>query len=328
MAAFGTEFAAQMGTCRYRDGAWDTPAMEPVAPIPLHPAAHVLHYSSSCFEGLKAYRWSDGEPRIFRLGRHVQRMQASARLLCLPVPGQDLLAGLIRSVVDAARDAIPDFPGALYLRPTLVGTEPNIGAAAHASQQALLYVLASPVGDYFAGGQRPLRVVIEPGMRSTPDFGKAKTGGNYAAALRLVVGAREQFQADQVLFCPDDDVQETGAANFILLDDERIITKPLDGSILEGVTRDSILTLARDSGYSVEERFLTVSEVLEWAKHGEAALSGTAAVLTGVGTLVYEGRDYPVYGGKVGPNTEKLRAMLTAIQSGERPDPHGWIHSL
>lgn len=323
--SFGSEFAPRMGVCHYRDGTWTAHELAPLEPLALHPAAHALHYGSVCFEGLKAYRWDDGSVHIFRLDRHVARMRASAGYLCLPVPDVALLANLIRDVVDAARDVIPAYPGALYLRPVLMGTEPNIGAAARSSTEALLYVLASPVGDYFEGGGRPLKLLIEDQqMRTTPQMGQVKTGGNYAAAVRQIMDAREKYQADQVLFCPGGDVQETGAANFLLLAQGKILTKRLDGSVLPGVTRDSLLKLAAGDGYEVDERDFEVAELLEWIVNGEAALSGTAAVLAAVGTVVYQDRELPVKDGQTGPHTERLRRRLMRIQSGRDPDMFGW----
>lgn len=323
--SFGSSFAPKMGICRFRDGAWAPTEMVPVEPLALHPGAHVLHYGSACFEGLKAYRFDDGSVHIFRLDRHIERMRASAGHLCLPVPDAALLDRIIRAVVKESRGVIPPSPGALYLRPVLIGTEPNIGAAARASRDALLYVLASPVGDYFEGGGRPLKLLIEDArMRSTPQMGQVKTGGNYAAAVRQITDAKKKHQADQVLFCPGGDVQETGAANFLLLADGKILTKRLDGSVLPGITRDSLLTLAAGDGYQVEQRDFTVSELLQWIDTGEAALSGTAAVLAAVGSVIHRDREFPVADGEMGPNTKHLRERLTRIQSGRDPDPFGW----
>ncbi|WP_111493869.1 MULTISPECIES: branched-chain amino acid aminotransferase [Marinobacter] len=324
-APFGTQFAEKMTLARYADGQWQGVETVPVGPLPLHPASHVLHYGSSCFEGLKAYRMPDGDVRIFRLERHVARFQRSAALLCLPQPPAEMVEAMIREVVELARDIIPEAPGALYLRPTLIGTEANIGAAGASSAEALVYILASPVGDYFAGGKGLTILIEDQEMRSTPGFGQAKTGGNYAAALRHVNRARTEYDADQVLFCPGGDVQETGASNFFLIDDNRLLTKPLDPSFLHGVTRDSIITLARDLGYEVVERDFTVDEVKAWIKTGEAALSGTAAVLSGVGAFVHGDTRYPVGDGGVGPNTRKLSEALRALQSGQTPDRFGWL---
>jgi branched-chain amino acid aminotransferase len=155
-----------------------------------------------------------------------------------------------------------------------------------------------------------------------------KTGGNYAAAMGPTLAARAKFQADQVLFCPGGSVQETGAANFLLIREGRILTRSLDASFLHGVTRDSLLTLAGDLGFKAEEREFDVAELLEWVKTGEAALSGTAAVLAGVGTLIHRGQEHRVGSGQVGPLTQSLRAHLVAIQQGQSEDRHGWLQPV
>lgn len=323
---FGSTFASQIARSRFRDGQWTQPERASLADLELHPAAHVLHYASTCFEGLKAYRHDDGTVRIFRLDRHVERMRNSARQLCLPEPDAALLHEMITGLVAAVRDEVPDYPAALYLRPVLLGLDPNIGSAARPSDEALLYVMASPVGDYFTAGDRALRLWVETErMRTTPEFGEVKTGGNYAAGLRLIRRARQQHDVDQVLFCPRGDVQETGAANFLLLDDQRVVTKRLDGSILPGVTRASLLEIARDAGYAVEERDLSVAEMLDFVAAGEAALSGTAAVLAPVGALVHEDGTQLVNGGIAGANTQRLQGFLTDIQSGRARDRFGWL---
>jgi branched-chain amino acid aminotransferase len=327
-APFGTVFADQLSMARYAAGSWDAPKLGPVEPIPFHPATHALHYGSACFEGLKAHRGVDGVVRIFRVDAHVARMQASAAVLILPVPPAEMLRDMIIDVVRAALPLVPETPGSLYLRPTLLGTEENIGAAAHPSEEALLFVLASPVGDYFSGGVRPLAVSIEDERpRTTPQFGTVKAGANYAMALGPTIAARDELQVDQILFAPGGTVQETGASNFLLLDAERLVTPALNDSFLHGVTRDSILRLAADLGYAVEERTVTVDEVLAWAARpdAEAALSGTAAVMSGVGTLVHKGRRLTVGTGEVGPHTTALRAALAEVQTAQRPDTHGWL---
>ena len=326
MATFGTVFCEQMAIARFENGSWGEASIEPLAPLPMHPASHVFHYASTCFEGFKAYRWADGKARIFRLHDHVARMQRSAASLHLPAPDADLLAGMVTDLVRTHLDEIPAPPSSLYLRPTLIGTLPNIGAAAAPSSEALLFVLASPVGDYFAGGAKPLKLLVaDTFARSTEQLGSTKTGGNYAAALGPTLDAKQKYGVDQVLFCPDGDVQETGAANFLLISDDEIITKPLNTTFLHGMTRASTLTLAHDLGYRVNERDFTVGEMLEWVSTYEAALSGTAATLTPVGTLVYEEREILVRDGEAGPNTEKLKDALQAVQYGDAPDKHSWL---
>src|SRR5579864_4964656 len=277
--AFGTVLAPTMAVATFRNGEWSRQQLRPVGPIELHPAAHVLHYSSTCFEGFKAYRWADGSINVFRMDRHIERMRQSARSLVLPEPDAAQLAQMVRSAIERNREVVPDAPGALYLRPILFGTTPNIGAAATPADEAMLIVLASPVWDYFAGGMKPLRILVDDvNSRTASQTGRVKTGGNYAAALGPTLEARKQFKADQVLFAPGGQVQETGAANFILIRKGQLLTRALDATFLHGVTRDSLLTMARSMGYKVEERIFSVEEMLEWVKTGEAALSGTAAV--------------------------------------------------
>jgi len=329
MAQFGTVFCDEYASVEYLDGAWQQPAMQPMGPIPMHPASHVFHYASTCFEGFKAYRWEDGRPRIYRLHDHVARMQKSAASLHLPIPDAGMLVQMVIDLVAQHADDIPEPPSSLYLRPTLIGTVKNIGAAAAPSTEALLFVIASPVGDYFGAGSSTLKLLVDDQhARTTDQLGSTKTGGNYAAALGPTLDAKAEFGVDQVLFCPHGDVQETGAANFILLSDDEVITKPLDSSFLHGITRDSILKLAADSGYTVSERNFTVTELLQLVETYEAALSGTAATLSPVGCLVHNGKEITVRDGSPGPNTDKLRAALQAVQSGTAEDKYGWLTAV
>jgi len=325
--AFGTVLASTMAVATWRDGKWSAHELRKYGPIELSPAIHGLHYGSTCFEGFKAYRWADGSINVFRMDKHVARLRQSAKGLCLPQPDAAQLTAMVTQVVDRVRNEVPEAPGALYLRPMLFGTGASIGGATSPATEAMLIVLASPVWDYFTKGPKPLRIYVEEQISRTATLmGMIKTGGNYAAALAPTVQARQQYQADQVVFCPGGQVQETGAANFLLIRDGRILTRALDPTILHGVTRDSLLTIAPDMGFQVEERIVTTEEMFEWVKDGEAALCGTAAVLSGVGTLVRSGgREVKVGSGEVGPNTRRLRAALVAMQQGEVPTPAGWI---
>jgi branched-chain amino acid aminotransferase len=328
--AFGSVLTDHMTIATFRNGKWGDFELRKTGPIEIHPAAHVLHYASECFEGFKAYRWADGSIHVFRMDKHIERMRQSARLLVLPVPEAGQLAQMVLTVIDRVRDQVPEPPGALYLRPMLYGTMPNIGAASAPSSEATLIVLASPVWDYFAGGAKPLRIYVEDQKHRTADhLGMVKTGGNYAAAMGPTLEARDKYKVDQVLFCPGGSVQETGAANFLLLREGHVLTRSLDSTFLHGVTRDSLLTMARDMGFKVEERLFDVGEMLEWVKTGEAALSGTAAVLAGVGTLVLrDGTEARVGTGEIGPVTQRLRAALVALQNGETPDRYGWTRKV
>ena len=328
MAAFGTVFMPQMIQARFADNSWSESALVPSDKIELHAGAHVLHYSSTCFEGLKAFRHEDGSVYIFRMDANIARMKQSSKLLNLPDFDESMLEQMIKDIVKEYAEETPTPPGSMYIRPTHIGTEAAIGKAAAPSMSSLLYVLLSPVGDYFSGGATALRVLLEEdGMRCAPHMGMVKSGGNYASALGPILEARSEHQADQILFCPGGDVQETGAANFILIDGDEIITKALDSTFLHGVTRNSILTIAKDLGMTVSERNFTVSELLERAaKPGtEAALSGTAAVLTSVGTLIHNDQEFKVGSGEPGEKVAKLRQALNDIQWGKSADTHGWL---
>jgi branched-chain amino acid aminotransferase len=324
--AFGSVIAPTMAIATWRDGKWSSHELKKTGPIEMSPAAHVLHYASTCFEGFKAYRWADGSINIFRMDRHIARMRQSARLLGMPEPDSAQLAAMVTSVVDRVRGDVPEPPGALYLRPMLIGTNSGVGGATSPPTEVMLIVLASPVWDYFESGPKPLRIYIEEqATRTATLMGMVKTGGNYAAALGPMMAARQKHQADQVLFCPGGEVQETGAANFLLIREGKILTRSLDTTFLHGVTRNSLLTIAPDLGFKVEERIVRIDEMLDWVRDGEAALSGTAAILAGVGTLVRSGgQEYKVGNGEVGPHTKRLRMALVSMQLGEIPTPAGW----
>lgn len=328
---FGTVFMPDMIRSDYADGRWSTPAFVPSDSLTLHPGAHVLHYASTCFEGLKAFRQPDGGTALFRVDMNVARFAQSSALLHLPPIDAAMTRGMIVDAVRRFADRVPDAPASMYLRPTHIGTEAAIGKAAAPSERSIQYVLLSPVGDYFAGGEASLRVLLDTdGVRCGHDHGMVKGGGNYASALKHIVRARSEHTADQVLFCPDGQAQETGAANFVFVQGGELITKALDESFLHGVTRASILQLAREAGLRVVERELHVDELLERAAEpdAEAGLTGTAAVLAAVGTLIHSGRDHRVGAGKPGPVLRGLRDTLNAIQWGRAEDVHGWVTRL
>jgi len=324
---FGTQFLPQMSLSQY-DGDWGMEKMVPSDSLTLHPGAHVLHYASTCFEGLKAFRQADGGVAIFRMDKNIARFAQSSKLMCLPDLDTEQTRRMIVNSVAHYKDEVPDAPASLYIRPTHIGTEPAIGKAAARSDTSMQFVLLSPVGDYFSGGEASLRLLLDDqGVRCGQDHGMVKGGGNYASALKHIERARATANADQVLFCPGGNVQETGAANFILVDGSEVITKSLDESFLHGVTRESLLELARDNGMTVSERELSIEELLERsAKPGcEAGLTGTAAVLAAVGTLIHGGRDYKVGDGKPGPKIRQMRDELNAIQWGHSPDQRQWL---
>lgn len=324
---FGTRFMPQMTVSRF-DGGWGPISVESSESISMHPGAHVLHYASTCFEGLKAFRHDDGSVKIFRMDKNISRFSQSSQLLYLPAFTDQHASNMIIDIVKQFRDEVPEPPASMYIRPTHIGLEAAIGKAAEPSATSLMYVLLSPVGDYFTGGEVSLRLLLDDvGMRCGDDHGMVKGGGNYASALKHIQRAMATHDAQQVLFCNDQGVSETGAANFLLVDGNELITKPLDESFLHGVTRDSIITLAKDNGMQVSERDIGIEELLERAANPdcEAGLSGTAAVLAAVGTFIHNGKDYTVGSGKPGPKLRALREQLNAIQWGRAPDPYGWL---
>lgn len=327
---FGTLFSETFTTAVGDGDSYNySGSVEPLRDFSLSPATHALHYGSTCFEGLKAHRQPDGSVAIFRLDDHVARFQQSIEKLRMGVPEADLLRQMILDAVSANADDTPATPGSLYIRPTLIGTEPNIGAAASPSRTTLLYILNSPVGDYFAGGIRPLTLLVEGSVpRTTPQFGMVKSGANYVMALGVTLDAKRDHVADQVLFATGGDITETGASNFFLVDDKRLITRNLDESFLHGVTRRSLITLAGDLGYEVEERSISVDELVAWRDGGEVFLSGTAAVVAPVGTIIANGERVQIGDGQPGANTLKLREALTGIQVGTADDTHNWRTSV
>ncbi|OSI10705.1 branched-chain-amino-acid transaminase [Neisseria zoodegmatis] len=322
-AVFGSVFHQDMPVLAFENGSWQEVRWQKSDGMTLAPGAHCLHYGSECFEGLKAFRQKNGDIVLFRPDANIARMQQSAKLLGLPVPETEAFRAALLELVARAEEEIPDAPAALYLRPTLIGTDPVIGKAGVGSSDALLYILASPVGDYFKAGA-PMKLLVETEhMRCAPHMGRVKCGGNYASALPWVTKAREEHGAHQVLFCPNGDVQETGASNFALIKGDEIITKPLTDEFLHGVTRDSVLKIARDMGYQVSERNFTVSELKEAVENGaEAILTGTAAVISPVTSFVIEGKEIEVQSQERGA---AIRKAITDIQYGLAEDRHGWL---
>lgn len=325
-AVFGTVFAPEMPIAYFHEGKWGDTQWQASDNITLHPGAHVLHYGSEIFEGMKAFRHEDGSVHIFRLDAGVERMCQSAKSLYLPIPDAKQLSEMIIQAVKKAEDIVPDQRGALYIRPALIGTTPNIGNATHPTDDAALYILTSPVGDYLKVGAE-LRVLVETHhQRCAPHMGSIKSGGNYASALHWAMEAEKKYHAKQVLFCPNGDVQETGASNFMIIDGKTIITKALTSEFLHGITRRTVLQIAQDNGYQVEERHFTVDELKERIDNGaEAILTGTAAVISPISTFIIDEKDVPVQSNEAGL---AIRQLITDIQYGRAPDTHGWLTAV
>ncbi|MGL4818808.1 MAG: branched-chain amino acid aminotransferase [Bacilli bacterium] len=332
---FSKYFSDHMFLMNYnaRDG-WHNPRIEPYAPLQFDPASLVFHYGQAIFEGLKAYRTGDGRTQLFRPEQNLKRLNRSADRLCIPAFPEDVvLAGLLE-LLDVDRDWIPSAPGtSLYIRPVIIATEPTLGVVA--ATEYLLFIVCSPVGSYYANGMKPVRIYVENEyVRAVSGgTGEAKTAGNYAASLRAGRDAVARGY-DQVLWLDGRErkyIEEVGAMNMFFVLDNTLVTPPLSGSILPGITRDSILTLAHDRGLHVEERLITIDELVAALIDGrlrEAFGSGTAAVVSAVGLFHYDGVDYPVGDGEIGPVTASFYETLSGIQYGTLEDKWGWTHQF
>jgi len=328
---FGKLFTDRMFLAEWSAGkGWHDARVKPYEPFMLDPACLVLHYAQEIFEGLKAYKWEDGRVALFRPEMNARRFQSSADRLCMPEVPEDLFLAGIEKLVSLERDWIPTAPGtSLYIRPALIAVEPVLGVKT--SDHYYFYVILSPVGAYYAAGFNPVSILVEDRyVRATPGgTGEAKTGGNYASSLKAGLEAKKKGY-DQVLWLDGRErryIEEVGAMNMFFVYGDRIVTAPLAGSILAGVTRDSVLKLATTLGCTVEERPIDVNELMADLKSGkitEAFGSGTAAVITPVGKLCYKD-DCVSVGQGVGRLTQKLYDTLTGIQTGKIADEFGWV---
>lgn len=334
---FGQVFTDHMAVIRWsEERGWHDAAVAARAPLTMDPASSVLHYAQEIFEGLKAYRLADGGTALFRPQANAARFRRSARRLAMPELPDELFVESIERLVAADRDWIPDAAtgGALYLRPFQIASEVFLGV--RPSAEYLYMVIASAVGAYFKGGPKSIRIwATRDYTRAAPGgTGAAKCGGNYAASL---LAQREAIArgCDQVVFLDAAErrwVEELGGMNvFFVFADGSIQTPPLSGTILAGITRDSILTLARDRGIAVREEPYAVDQWRADAASGrltESFACGTAAVVTPIGEVVEEGSGFAIGSGGPGQVTTALRDALVAIQRGTAPDPHGWLHRL
>ena len=332
---FGKLFTDHMVTIRYTEGqGWHSHAIGPREPFQLDPACAVLHYAQEIFEGMKAYRLEDGSIAMFRPEENARRFAESAERMAMPVLPEDLFLEAVEELVKIDVDWIPSGEGSLYLRPFMFASETFLGV--RPANEYIFCVIASPAGAYFKGGKKAVTLwVSEHFTRAARGgTGAAKCGGNYAASL---VAQKEAIQhgCDQVVFLDAAEnkwVEELGGMNvFFVMDDGSIVTPPLSGTILPGITRNSILSLARARGHDVREELYSFAQWRADAASGklrEAFACGTAAVVTAIGTVKSVDGDFTIGNGDGGIVTEALRAELTGIQRGTVADPANWVRKL
>ena len=328
---FGRIFTDHMFLMNYTRGkGWHDPRIEPYHDLTLSPAAMVFHYGQEMFEGLKAYKGKDGTSYLFRPDMNAKRTNDTNDRLCIPqVPVEDYVQA-VKAIVSVDQDWIPTEPGtSLYIRPFIIATEPFLGV--DVSETFLFMIILSPSGAYYESGLEPVGIWIEDDyVRAVRGgMGFAKTGGNYAASLAAQVKAHGDGYS-QVLWLDGVErkyIEEVGAMNIFFKINGKIVTPMLNGSILPGITRNSVLELCRSWGMDVEERRVSVDELLQAQKDGtleECFGSGTAAVISPVGKLRYKDEVMTIGGGKIGPISQKLYDTVTGIQLGELEDPFGW----
>lgn len=328
---FGHIFTDHMFIMNYTEGrGWHDPRIVPFGDITLSPAAMVLHYGQEMFEGLKAYRGENGEVYLFRPDMNAKRANNSNDRLCIPrIPEEDFVQA-VKAVVAVDSDWVPSEEGtSLYIRPFVISTDAHLGVAP--SKTYMFIIILSPSGAYYESGLAPVGIWIEDEyVRAVRGgMGFAKTGGNYAASLAAQVKAHDGGYS-QALWLDGVErkyIEEVGSMNIAFKISGKVVTPMLNGSILPGITRDSILHLCREWGYEVEERRISVDELIAAAHSGaleEVFGTGTAAVVSPVGKLRYKDDVIEIGGGKIGELTQKLYDELTGIQWGKRPDPYGW----
>ncbi|HZV82080.1 MAG TPA: branched-chain amino acid aminotransferase [Geobacteraceae bacterium] len=333
--SFGKLFTDRMFIVEWKAGqGWVDARIQPYGPFSLDPACLVLHYAQEIFEGLKAYKWEDGSIALFRPEMNARRFNHSADRLCMPEVPEELFLKGIEELVRLESDWIPSSPGtSLYIRPTMIAVEPVLGVKP--SDHFYFYVILSPVGAYYAGGFNPVKIMVEDKyVRAVRGgTGEAKTGGNYASSLKAGLEAKKKG-FDQVLWLDGMErryIEEVGAMNMFFAYGNTVVTAPLDGSILNGVTRNSVISLAGQLGLTIEERKISIDTIMSDIQNGsitEAFGSGTAAVITPVGALCYKDDTVTIGDGGVGTLTQKLYDTITGIQTGHLPDTFGWVKKL
>jgi len=332
---FGQIFSDYMFSMYYTEGrGWHDAEIKPYEHFNISPAATVLHYAQEVFEGLKAYRRADNGVNLFRAKDNFARMQKSAARLAMPGFDEGFVHDALRELVSADADWVPHTEGtSLYIRPNYMGMDPFIGV--RAAREYVFYIICGPVGAYYANGLAPTKILIEKEYTrsSRGGTGFAKTGGNYAASLIAGEQAHEKG-CDQVLWLDAKErkyVEEVGSMNIFFVINGTIVTPPLDGTILAGITRDSVITLAKDHGMPVEERRISVEELIDTARSGEmteAFGTGTAAVISPVGHFCYGDEDITVAGGAMGEKSLDFYNTLTGIQYGKIEDKHNWVEKI
>ncbi len=329
---FGKSFSDHMFLMNYTHGkGWHSGRIDPYGPLALEPSAMVLHYAQEIFEGMKAYRNPQGGVQLFRPMENVKRMNRSAERMAIPqLPEEEALAG-IRALVEVEADWVPSEAGtSLYLRPFIIATTPSLGV--HAAHDYIFCVICCPVGAYYAEGMAPVSIFVESedvrAVRGGTGF--TKCGGNYAASIRAGERANEKGYA-QVLWLDGVErkyVEEVGAMNVVFKMGDTVITPALLGTVLPGITRKSCLQLLEHWGMKVEERLVSAEELFAAAEAGtleEAFGTGTAAVISPIGTMGWEDKVVDINGKEIGTLTQKLYDTLTGIQWGTIPDPFDWV---
>ncbi len=328
---FGRSFSDHMFVMNYdTEKGWHNGRIVPYGPFELDPSAMVLHYAQEVFEGMKAYRTPDGGVQLFRPMENALRLQSSCERLCIPAIDPQTVVDAITQLVKVEADWVPSEPDtSLYIRPFVIATDPALGV--HASHTYIFAVICCPVGAYYKEGINPVRIYVEDeDVRAVRGgTGYTKCGGNYAASIRAGERAEEKGYA-QVLWLDGVErkyIEEVGSMNVMFQVDGTVITPKLTGSVLPGITRKSCIELIKSWGIPVEERLITAQELFDAAEAGkldEAWGTGTAAVVSPIGEMGWEGKHITVSGGKIGTLTQKLYDTLTGIQWGKIPDEHGW----
>jgi len=332
---FGKLFTDHMFIMNYStDKGWFDPRIVPYGPISLDPAATCLHYGQLVFEGLKAYRAADGRIVMFRPNENMKRINRSDDRLCMPEVDVDFAVKAIERLVEVEKDWVPTSPGtSLYIRPYIISTDAFLGV--HPSSTYQFMVILSPVGSYYPEGIKPIRIYVENELvRSVKGgTGFTKCAGNYAASLKGQVQAEEQGYS-QVLWLDGVDrkyIEEVGSMNVFFVLDGEVVTPELNGSILPGITRDSVLQLLRSWDVPVSERRLSVQELVDAHNAGrldEAFGTGTAAVISPIGELTWQDTHMHINNGEIGPISQRLYDEISGIQTCTRPDPFGWIYEV